>query len=57
MKEEVESGLALGAGVGFLLAQVMHFDIGLGLVIGALTGSALAILLPGRNADDGKARQ
>ena len=48
---DVERGLALGAGVGFLLAQVMQFDIGLGLVIGALGGVAAAILLPKRGAE------
>ena len=52
MKEEVGRGLVLAAGVGFLLAQVMHFDIGLGLVIGALAGVAWAILLHKGGEDD-----
>jgi hypothetical protein len=43
---DVERDLALGAGVGFLLAQLMHFDIGLGLVVGALAGLAAARLWP-----------
>lgn len=49
---DIERGLALGAGVGFLLAQVMHFDIGLGLVIGALAGVAGAMLLPQGGEED-----
>ena len=34
----IEAGLALGAGIGLLLARVMHFDIGLSLVLGAVAG-------------------
>jgi len=49
---DVERGLALGAGVGFLLARVMHFDIGLWLVMGALAGVAGAILLPKGDQED-----
>ncbi len=49
---DVESRLALGAGAGFLLARVMHFDIGLGLVLGALAGVAGAILLPREERED-----
>jgi len=36
--------MALGAAVGFLLARVVHFEIGLGLVVGALFGVAVAFL-------------
>jgi len=40
---DVERGLALGAGVGFLLARVMHFIIEMWLEIGDLAGVAGAI--------------
>lgn len=43
---DMERGLALGAGIGFLLAQALGFDIGLGLVMGALVGVAWIFLLP-----------
>lgn len=49
---DVERGLALGAGVGFLLARLVDFDIGLGLVIGALAGVAGAILLHKAEQED-----
>jgi len=49
---DIERGLALGAGVGFLLAQVLSFDIGLGLVMGALAGVAWALLLPREEQED-----
>jgi len=57
MEKETESGLALGAGVGFLLAQAIHFDIGLGLVMGALAGAVWTILLPEREPDGATPRQ
>lgn len=49
---EAERALALGAGAGLLLARVMQFDIGLGLVIGALAGMAWGILLLRGKEDD-----
>lgn len=40
----LQRAIVLGAGVGLLASQVLHMDIGLALVVGALVGATGAIL-------------